>query len=76
MNILIGLKGDKVKSFSELKGDLLFYLCLLAYIALTFFLCYKLTIWEDESYSLYTTANSFKKVIHLSYLFEANSILL
>lgn len=56
-----GVKGNK---------NLLFYLFLLVY---GFFLLYignHLVIWEDESYSLNTTANSLSKVLSLSYLFE------
>lgn len=56
----------KEKSFNKLIfiGFLFFYTCILLY------LCYRVTIWEDESYSLITSSQKILKVIASSYDFE------
>ncbi len=51
-------------------GDRIFYGFILLYSACLIFLCYKLNIWEDESYSLHTTSGGLATVIHQAYNFE------
>ena len=50
--------------------NLIFYGFILFYSLLLIFLCDKLNIWEDESYSLHTTSNNLGTVITQSYNFE------
>ena len=57
------IKWEKINTY-------LFYLFILLYVFFLLFLCNKLNIWEDETYSLNTSANSLSKVISLSYHFE------
>jgi len=68
------MKAEIHKSYKNLNwqriDSYLFYTFLLIYATYLFFLCYKLNIWEDEAYSLSTSANSLSKVINLSYYFE------
>ena len=51
-------------------GDRIFYGFILLYSTCLIFLCYKLNIWEDESYSLHTTSGGLATVIHQAYNFE------
>ena len=47
-----------------------FILFLVVYFIVLLYLANKVFIWEDESYSLHTSANKLSKVISLSYTFE------
>ena len=70
MTKIIGLFNiDKNKDWEKIAGYL-FYTFLLIYASFLLILCYKLSIWEDEAYSLHTTAYSLSEVIGLSYNFE------
>ena len=63
--------GNLFKRFdSQKNGQFLFYIFLLIYASFLVFLCNKLNIWEDEAYSLSTSANKLYKVVSLSYYFE------
>lgn len=59
----------KMPQFNSNKR-IIFYSFLLVYASLLIYLCNKLVIWDDESYSLSTTANPLSKVLKLSYFFE------
>lgn len=52
------------------KGNILFVIFLLLYTACIVYLCFVMNIWEDESYTLYTTSNKLTDIISLSYSFE------
>lgn len=55
---------------SKEKKNFFFYLFCFIYVSLLIYLSNKLTIWDDESCSLSTTANHLSKVLNLSYSFE------
>jgi len=59
------------KSLKKKKFDFyIYYIFLLIYASFLLFICNRLGIWEDEAYSLYTSAKSLSNVINLSYYFE------
>jgi len=70
MNIYNSILAINDKLTSKKNTNALFFLLLTIYTIYMLFLCQKLSIWQDEAYSLSTTANSFSKVIYLSYHFE------
>jgi hypothetical protein len=64
-----------LKSFSSMTGKTewrnpIFYGFITIYSCFLIFLAYKLNIWEDEAYSLHTSANNLANVISQAYNFE------
>ncbi len=53
------------------KENKLFWAFMAIYFIVMAFLCFRMDIWQDEAYSLSTTANPIKEIVHLSYNFEA-----
>jgi hypothetical protein len=58
------------KQNSSTYKNLIFYTFLAAYAAIITYLCYKLNVSEDESYTLNTSTKTFAGVIRQSYMFE------
>jgi hypothetical protein len=66
----LSFSGLYHRLLSSKRENLFFYLFCFIYVSFLIYLSNKLTIWDDESCSLSTTANHLSKVLHLSYSFE------
>jgi len=59
---------DKRKA--ALEGNAVFYTFLLLYTGVVIYLCSRLNVWVDETYTLNTTSRNLKEVISQAYNFE------
>jgi hypothetical protein len=62
---------DLIKEAKKIRGtNLLFVLFLFVYAFFILYLCYDINIWDDEVYSLHTSAYNLHNVIRQSYITE------
>ncbi|MGN6803465.1 MAG: hypothetical protein ACTHJN_16315 [Ginsengibacter sp.] len=62
--------NQKLPTKTKIASRIYFIFFLAVYFIVLIYLANKVFIWEDESYSLHTSANNLSKVISLAYTFE------